>query len=79
VLLAASDGGWGGTRPGAASRTLAAMLRRWLVFQRPGGADEPDQELILCGTNRTYEGGLLVLPAQRLMPSATGVVHLVVA
>ena len=50
VLLAASDGGWGGTRPGAASRTLAAMLRRWLVFQRPAGADEPDQEFI-----RAYE------------------------
>jgi hypothetical protein len=34
-----------GTRRGAACRALAAMLCRWLAFQRPGGADEPDQKV----------------------------------
>jgi hypothetical protein len=39
VLLALNGCGWGGTRH-------IAARRRWLAFQRPGGADKPDQEFI---------------------------------
>ena len=39
------------------------------------GADQRHQQLVLWGTNRTYAGGFPVLPAQRLIPSATGVVQ----
>src|SRR5262249_3627896 len=44
--LVTIGGSSGGTRRGAALRALAAMLCRWLAFQRSGGADEPDQEFI---------------------------------
>jgi hypothetical protein len=62
-----------------AVRLGPAVVRGWPAAQvsRGCGPDDPDQQFILWGTNRTYVGDLLVLPAQRLMPSATGVVHLV--
>jgi hypothetical protein len=66
-------------------RCIVLRLWRGLVFHgvrhifgigTATGLDKYHEQLILWGTNRTYVGDLLVLPAQRLMPSATGVVHL---
>jgi hypothetical protein len=44
VLLAVN--GWGGARRSPGRRISAAVRSRWLAFQRPGGADELDQEFI---------------------------------
>lgn len=46
VLLGVNSYGCGGMRRGSVPRVFAALLRRWLVFRCPGGADEPDQEFI---------------------------------
>ena len=65
--LGAGRCGRGRTPCSAAGRSFAEVPGRRPVFCRPGRADEPDQELILWGTNRTYAGCFTVVPAQRLV------------
>ena len=63
-----------------AGRTVAEVLCRRPPFNRSGSADEPDQKLILWGTNRTYAGCLRLCQLKGLFlwcRSTTGVVHVV--
>ncbi len=46
AVLLAVDGWSRGTHLSAARGISAAVRCRWLVFRRPGGADESDQEFI---------------------------------
>src|ERR1700733_10149598 len=46
ALSFASRGGWKGAHEGAAGHAVPIGLCRWSLLERPGSADQPDQEFI---------------------------------
>jgi len=65
--IAVTGGGRDRMHRGTIGRTFAAVHRRRPACCRLGGADEPDQEFVLWGTNRTYAGCFMVVSAQGLV------------